>query len=281
MEIQIDEEFKSLIPPLTTVEFAQLEDNIQREGCRDALVIWKGTGILVDGHNRYEICERDEIDFKTIQVPFESREKAIDWICMNQLGRRNLTPADASELRGRMYNGRKKDKHDGGKGNDRSGDQNEPHLKTAEVIAKETGVSPATVKRDGQYAEGVEKVAEIVSDVRAKVRAGKVSKGDVIAAAKVVEINPEEAKKLLAGEKSKPAAAKPAPKVTKESTKAAKLLAEITPARRASMVAIISEEMKIWPASLITELGLMLRDVVHEQLQLIARNEKPARHVGT
>jgi len=280
MEIQIDEEFKSLIPPLTTVEFAQLEDNIQREGCRDALVIWKGTGILVDGHNRYEICERDEIDFKTIQVPFESREKAIDWICMNQLGRRNLTPADASELRGRMYNSRKKEK---GSVNQHTVAkvQNEPLQTTAEVIAKETGVSPATVKRDGQYAEGVEKVAEIVSDVRAKVRAGKVSKGDVIAAAKVVEINPEEAKKLLAGEKSKPAAAKPAPKVTKESTKAAKLLAEITPARRASMVAIISEEMKIWPASLITELGLMLRDVVHEQLQLIARNEKPARHVGT
>jgi len=34
-----------------------------------------------------------------------------DWICMKLLGRRNLTPADASELRGRMYNARKKAEH--------------------------------------------------------------------------------------------------------------------------------------------------------------------------
>jgi len=88
-------------------------------------------------------------------------------------------------------------------------------------------------------------------------------------AAKMMNVSESSVERAKGKSKSKPSAAKPAPKVTKESTKAAKLLAEITPARKARMVAIISEEMKIWPASVFAELGLMLREVVDEQRQLI------------
>jgi len=194
MEIQIDEEFKALIPPLTTVEYAQLEDNIQREGCRDALMLWKGTGILVDGHNRYEICEREQLDFRTVEIPFESREKAIDWICMNQLGRRNLSPVDATMLRGRMYEMRKKE-HGGQL--PKGIPQNEGSLSTAEIVAKETGVSRATVERAAEFVKAIDKVATVVPDVLAKVRKGETSKGDVIAAAKIVESDPVQAVEIL------------------------------------------------------------------------------------
>jgi len=50
-------------------------------------------------------------------------------------------------------------------------DQNEPHFKTADIIAKETGVSTATIKRDGQYAEAVGKVAAVVPDILVNVSA--------------------------------------------------------------------------------------------------------------
>jgi len=203
MEIQIDEEFKALIPPLTTVEYAQLEDNIQRDGCRDALMLWKGTGILVDGHNRYEICEREQLDFRTVEIPFESREKAIDWICMNQLGRRNLSPVDATMLRGRMYEGRKKSEGaQTGNDNRKSKQlpQNEGVESTAEIVAKETGVSRATVERAAEFVKAIDKVATVVPDVLAKVRTGETSKADVIAAAK----NLETAKQTLADKKPAP-----------------------------------------------------------------------------
>jgi len=88
--IQIDAEFKSLIPPLSADEYQQLEANILAEGCRDALVVW-GV-VLIDGHNRYEICSRHGILFKTIQKDFESREDAMLWMIRHQRGRRNLTP---------------------------------------------------------------------------------------------------------------------------------------------------------------------------------------------
>ena len=42
-DLIIDPVLKSLIPPLSDEEFKQLEENIKAEGCRDALVIWRGT----------------------------------------------------------------------------------------------------------------------------------------------------------------------------------------------------------------------------------------------
>ena len=66
MSIQIDKEFEALIPRLTDEEFSQLEKNVIEDGCRDALVLWED--ILVDGHNRYRICQKhgnvmiDEVD---------------------------------------------------------------------------------------------------------------------------------------------------------------------------------------------------------------------------
>jgi len=190
--IAIDPEFRDLIPPLSDIERIQLEDNLTREGCRDPLVVWVdgASRILLDGHNRYDICDRNGIEFAVIELEFENRRLANDWICRNQLGRRNLSPIDASELRGRMYNGRKQ-----AKGGDRKSiHQNEGLIdSTAEVVAKETGVSKATIERDGKYAEAVEAVAETVPDVRSKLRSGQVTKAEVIEAAKT----PEKAAEVL------------------------------------------------------------------------------------
>ena len=76
------------------------------------------------------------------------------------MGRRNLT-ADARKLiLGRRYNRQKKAATDGGKGTAKATvDQNEPRLSTAEKLATEHGVSPATVKRAGKFA------ADLVHDV--------------------------------------------------------------------------------------------------------------------
>ncbi len=87
---RIDPEFQSLIAPLTPEERHQLEVNIVAEGCRDALVIWNG--VLLDGHNRFEICSRLGIRFKTCEIDLSSREAARLWIEENQIGRRNLSP---------------------------------------------------------------------------------------------------------------------------------------------------------------------------------------------
>ncbi len=159
----IDPEFQELIPVMSSEEKAGLEKSILEDGCRDALVAWGD--ILVDGHKRFEICEKNEKEFKTVQKNFESREQAKLWIIANQLSRRNLTPKQASYLRGLRYNIEKKSP-----GQPPEGDQKEHQGKTADRLAKEFGVSPATVRRDAKFAE---KVNELASEKKAEILIGK------------------------------------------------------------------------------------------------------------
>lgn len=94
--ITIDKEFKNLIPPLTPDEYKGLEESILKEGCRDSLVTWNG--ILIDGHNRYSICQKHGIPFQTMQKDFESRDDVVLWMMKNQLARRNLNDFQRSEI---------------------------------------------------------------------------------------------------------------------------------------------------------------------------------------
>jgi phage N-6-adenine-methyltransferase len=94
--MKIDNEFKTLIPPLTAEEYQGLEKSILAEGCRDSLIVWHDT--LIDGHNRYEICTKHGIPYKTTSMEFESREKVIEWIILNQFGRRNLPAHERARL---------------------------------------------------------------------------------------------------------------------------------------------------------------------------------------
>jgi 16S rRNA G966 N2-methylase RsmD len=96
MEIKIDKEFADLIPPLCKEERHQLEQNIIAEGCRDPLVVWNGT--LIDGHNRYEICTRNDIGYEVIERHFDSRTQVLLWMIDNQFGRRNLADIDRIAL---------------------------------------------------------------------------------------------------------------------------------------------------------------------------------------
>ena len=87
--LEIDPEFKTLIWPLRKEEYLQLEVNLTIDGCREPIITWNN--IIIDGHNRYEICNRLHIPYAVREMPFENRERAIVWICSNQLGRRNIT----------------------------------------------------------------------------------------------------------------------------------------------------------------------------------------------
>ena len=93
----IDPEFKGLIPPLGVDERLQLEQNIlTARKCHDAIITWEG--IIIDGHNRYEICVNHGIEFEIREMDFPSREAAKVWILENQLARRNLTDAMRIEI---------------------------------------------------------------------------------------------------------------------------------------------------------------------------------------
>ena len=90
MTIVVLEELKAYIDPLTADEHEALERSLLAEGCRDALVLWND--ILVDGHNRYGICQAHGIPFNTVQnTRFQSMEDVHLWMIEQHLGRRSVS----------------------------------------------------------------------------------------------------------------------------------------------------------------------------------------------
>lgn len=90
MTITINEDLRVYIDPLTEDEYAALESSLLAEGCRDALVLWGD--VLVDGHNRYSICQKHGIPFRTVQnETFRSMEDVHLWMIDNHLGRRSVS----------------------------------------------------------------------------------------------------------------------------------------------------------------------------------------------
>tara|TARA_Y100001938_G_scaffold135444_1_gene197133 strand:+ start:21 stop:1163 length:1143 start_codon:yes stop_codon:yes gene_type:complete len=94
--IKIKKEFKSLIPDLTKEEYKQLEQNCLDEGIREKILIWNG--FIIDGHNRYEISLKWNLEIQTETKHFKDEEAVKEWMILNQFGRRNLSNYQRSVL---------------------------------------------------------------------------------------------------------------------------------------------------------------------------------------
>ena len=90
MKLLIDKEFENLIPPLSEDEYKQLEQNLNDgwESERGKIILWNNT--IIDGHNRYNICTKNNIKFETHTKEFENKDDVLLWIIDNQRGRRNI-----------------------------------------------------------------------------------------------------------------------------------------------------------------------------------------------
>jgi hypothetical protein len=188
--LTILKEIKDYILPLSDEEFFNLEKSILLEGCRDPLIAWQKKNdqlVLVDGHNRYKICKKNNISFKVKKIDFKDIEEVKIWMVENQMGRRNLTPDQLSYYRGLKYLSLKKKK--GGYDNVLSKGQND--FSTSEFLAAQFNVSESTVKRDAKFAEGINIVGLSNPNLKLNILTGKdkVKKTDVQALTDA--INPE------------------------------------------------------------------------------------------
>ena len=178
--VTILKELREHIIPLGEEELFLLEKSIVKEGCREPLIVWEKTEdqlVLVDGHNRFKICQKNNIPFKVKKIKFSSLEEAKLWMIDNQMGRRNLTPDQMSYYRGLKYLALKKKK--GGYDNVKSKGQIE--TSTSEAVAKLFHVSESTIKRDAKFAEGLNIVGRTNPKLKTKILTAeaKVKKGDV------------------------------------------------------------------------------------------------------
>lgn len=222
-EIIVLDVLKKWIPPLANDERELLEQNVLQYGCKDPLIVWETINsqldsnshspdqpcfILLDGHNRYEICQKYSLDFKFTLVELPSLEKAQDFMIDHQLGRRNLSTEQMAYLRGMKYLSLKQErgKYDRNisklnpSGHNVHFDKNTSETtdsdlsghnvhydkkeKLAEQLAATYNVGEKTIRRDADFAKGVELLPE---EVKSEVLQGKsaLNKKDIIALGKI------------------------------------------------------------------------------------------------
>ena len=201
MNITINETLRAFIDPLSAIEQAALERSLLAEGCRDALVLWGD--VLIDGHNRYDICKRHDIAFRTVQnTSFETLDDVMLWMIDNHLARRSVSDfqrgvlalrkkdivtARTAQRAGEPDKVADKDAVDGAKEVDPG-----PPWSTREDVAKAARVSSNTISQ----IERIQKAA--APQLVEAVRAGTIS---INAAANVASLPAEAQIAAVAGGK--------------------------------------------------------------------------------
>ena len=179
--IVIDSEFQSLIPPLSDDEYERLEKSIVAEGVRDPIITWNGT--IIDGHNRYNICEEHGVKCPQVERQFPSREAAKIWIIENQFGRRNLNPYQRSVLALQLeplYAAEAKRRQATSTGGahpqlSQKSDEAVAPIRTDEQLAKLAGTSRDTIRKVKIIETEAESGNETAIEAREAVKSGKKS----------------------------------------------------------------------------------------------------------
>ncbi len=154
-DLVVDKEFEELLPVLSPEELEKLEKSILQYGMLDPIKIWQepntGEWIIIDGHNRYSILKKHNIDWHywqdyKIMTELETREDVKQWMLEQQLGRRNLSDAEKYEIVQKFKDlFRKKAKENQSSGG--KGLTNLSKVNTRKEMAKATGVSEGTYNK--------------------------------------------------------------------------------------------------------------------------------------
>ena len=154
-DLKVDKEFEDLLPILSMEELENLENSILQYGMLDPIKIWQepdtGEWIIIDGHNRYNILKKHDIDWHfwqdyKIMGELETREDVKQWMLEQQLGRRNLSDAEKYEIvqkfKGIFQKKAKENQSLGGKGI-----PNLVKVNVQEEMSKAIGVSKGTYSK--------------------------------------------------------------------------------------------------------------------------------------
>jgi transcriptional regulator with XRE-family HTH domain len=259
LNIIINDELRAFVDPLTDIEYAALERSLLAEGCRDALVLWRDT--LIDGHNRYEICQKHGIPFRTVHNNnFASIDDVMLWMIDNHLARRSVSDFQRGVLalkKKEIVTSRMAEEMAKEPPKPEADDMDSrppPPWNTREEVAKAARVSANTISQ----IERIQKAA--TPELREAVRTGAIS---INAAANVAQL-PEEAQKaaVAGGRKELQQAARQ----VREQKMATRPKKETVPSDPADELAAARAEiasLKDRVATLLTENEVLKQRLIH------------------
>jgi ParB-like chromosome segregation protein Spo0J len=160
-KIIIIAEIRDFISPLNQEELSGLEQSLLADGITDPIILWEVQPsiagivsdqnlvyVLIDGHHRFGIAQKHNLDFRVVIKKYSSLADVKDAMIDKQLNRRNLTQEQISYYRGLKYASQKTIQ--GGVGKLQN---------VALEMAKMYGVNEKTIRRDGYFAEGIDKLS--------------------------------------------------------------------------------------------------------------------------
>lgn len=167
--------FAAAFPMITGVDFAELVDDIEKNGLREKIIV-SADGVLIDGRNRWAALEAigwEDYPSVTDTLPPDTPEAAIlELIVSKNLARRHLNPGQkamlAVDLEARFAAITKPGR--------RTSDSNYPQLKVEDRHERTSAARAAKVT--GASASSVEKAKRITKQSPAmakKVRSGEIS----------------------------------------------------------------------------------------------------------
>lgn len=162
-QLKIDNEFRRLFFNKSNEKIKKLKANILSNGCINPLPVWND--ILLDGYDRYEICLDKNIPFEICKMDFKNRNEAVEWICVNQLKRKDLTFKMRIYIIGKLFDTQKNLGYDKGI--------------SANVIAKkiaaENNKYPSTVQKYSRFSRVIDELSDLYADYVHDVLYEKVS----------------------------------------------------------------------------------------------------------
>ena len=204
--LKVDPEFKRLSLPLGREEYRQLERSIVSDGCRDPILAWNGT--IVDGHNRYEICNQKRVPYATREVVFDGRAAAITWICRSHLDKGELSEEAKKYLIGKQFEAERHIKRNAAAfqphktgpkhmGQFKGGGEREYETRreTAVRLGKEHHISGTTIQRYWKYSQALDAIAKSAPEITRQILSGNY-KMTIASIHALARMNPSQLREL-------------------------------------------------------------------------------------
>ena len=90
-------EMEQLLPPLSAGQLSSLESDILENGCYNPIIVNEDM-VIVDGHNRFRICEKHGLPYRMLVFSFADLLEAKQWALDTQKGRRNLDKWELGQI---------------------------------------------------------------------------------------------------------------------------------------------------------------------------------------
>jgi ParB-like chromosome segregation protein Spo0J len=150
---KIEPEIQKCLPPLDKEAYQDLKTSLEKGYDKDyPIIVWKGHGVIVDGHHRYSLCRDLGKEPVISEKDFESIEDAIIYALDHQKSRRNLAPGQLAIIgiaryeAGEKIAARKRQAVENREAQSLSLNHSEVKGKSATIIANKIGITTYDVE---------------------------------------------------------------------------------------------------------------------------------------